>query len=222
MTRRMPFPAVFGAVLIALLVRVFRGLADPVGAAETPRGSAAGAGRLPRVPQGRLDRGAQAVRHVPPLPRFHQRPRDLRAPGAEPVLLVPCPGVLPDVPRREGGAEAEREDGRPAGSHGAASGGLPRHPPDRRAPRPRVVLPVPREQERRAGASSATGSVPRPFGTACDCRATQRILNGQGGTDHAWFPESAALVASSLSAAPGGRGVRRRVFDRQQLGGGRR
>ena len=147
---------ILGAVTARPAVRLLLRSADPVGSPEAPGGSAHGAGRLPRVPQGRIHRGAEAVRDFPALRGLHPLPRHVCPPGAEPVLLLPQAGVLPDVPCREGGAEAEHEDGRPAGSHGAAPGGLPRHPPDRRAPRPRVLLPVPREQERRAGASSAT------------------------------------------------------------------
>src|SRR3990172_1887563 len=124
------------------------GFPDGIRSPEAPGGTARPPGRLPGVPRERLHGGDKAVSDLPPFDRVHPAALDVRLAGAEPLRVVPRPVVLPDVPRPERGTEAEQEDGGPARPGSPASGGLHRAAPDRRAARPRLVLPVPRKQER--------------------------------------------------------------------------
>src|SRR5512134_4165602 len=129
---------------------VFRHLPVAVRAAEAPGGTAGmDPGRLPRMPLRCFHGGAQGLRLLPALHGVRPESRLVQPAGAEPLPVVPRRLVLPGMPRPERGAEAQHPRGGPPRPGAAAPGRLHRIAPAGREDGPRVLLPLPRQQERR-------------------------------------------------------------------------
>jgi hypothetical protein len=106
------------------------------------------AGRLSRVPLRHLGRRTQTVCVFPPFDGFRKIPRYVQPAGAESLSVLSRSVILPKLPYAQRRTEAQHADGRPSGLVAAASGRLRRNASTGWKDGPRILFPVPWQQER--------------------------------------------------------------------------